>query len=204
MNPEDPYNPLDKTNLGISVADALLSRPAGPLPPRAAFSGAGIYAIYYTGNFAAYSRISESAAVPENAIPIYVGKAVPAGARKGTVALNTSPGNALYRRLQDHADSIENARNLRLRDFLCRWLVVDDIWIPLGEALLIQRFTPLWNQVLDGFGNHDPGSGRYNGQKPAWDVVHPGRAWADKCRPNQRTEREWISRIAAHLDAGSE
>jgi hypothetical protein len=26
---------------------------------------------------------------------------------------------------------------------------VDDIWIPLGESLLIEMFSPLWNKVLD-------------------------------------------------------
>lgn len=30
---ETPYNPLDKKNLGVSVADAMLSRPVSPLPP---------------------------------------------------------------------------------------------------------------------------------------------------------------------------
>jgi len=38
----------------------------------------------------------------------------------------------------------------------------------------------LWNIVLDGFGNHEPGSGRYNQQRSAWDIIHPGRQWAEK------------------------
>ena len=37
------YNPLDKVNLGKSVADALLSRPVEPLGQIAPFEGAGIY-----------------------------------------------------------------------------------------------------------------------------------------------------------------
>jgi hypothetical protein len=36
-----PFNPLDKTNLGESVADALLLQPVGPLPPEEPFIGAG-------------------------------------------------------------------------------------------------------------------------------------------------------------------
>jgi len=44
-----PFNPLDKTNLGASVADALLARPAMPLGELAEFQGAGVYAIYYGG-----------------------------------------------------------------------------------------------------------------------------------------------------------
>jgi hypothetical protein len=41
--------------------------------------------------------------------------------------------------------------------------------------------------LIDGFGNHDPGSGRYKGVRPRWDVLHPGRSWADKCQPRQET-----------------
>jgi len=40
--------------------------------------------------------------------------------------------------------------------------------------------NPLWNTVIDGFGNHDPGAGRYNQAKSAWDVLHPGRPWAER------------------------
>ena len=32
------------------------------------------------------------------------------------------------------------AENLDVDDFECRYLIVDDIWIPLGETLLIGRF----------------------------------------------------------------
>jgi hypothetical protein len=28
--------------------------------------------------------------------------------------------------------------------------------------MLIKMFNPLWNKVLDGFGNHDPEKGHYN------------------------------------------
>jgi len=67
-------------------------------------------------------------------------------------------------------------------------LVVDDIWIPLGESLLIEKTRPLWNIVLDGFGNHDPGSGRYNQQQSAWDIIHPGRKWAKKLQEGKPEE----------------
>ena len=43
-------------------------------------------------------------------------------------------------------------------------LSVDDIWIPLTESLLIERFKLVWNRVLDGFGNQDPGKER-NGKR---------------------------------------
>ncbi len=139
-----PYNPLDKTRLGESVAKALLSQTVGNLPPES-FKGAGIYALYYIGDFAAYRKIAEKNRSNRWAAPIYVGKAVPPGARKGGYGLGESPGDVLYRRLREHADSIKQTKNLSLDDFRCRYLVVDDIWIPLGESLLISMFSPLWN-----------------------------------------------------------
>jgi hypothetical protein len=168
-----PYNPLDKTHLGESVVRALLARAVVTMPPPAPFVGAGIYALYYMGDFSAYQRITEKNVRDAWAMPIYVGKAVPAGARRGGYGLSASPGEVLYRRLREHATSIQQVTNLALDDFRCRYLVVDDIWIPLAESLLISLFIPLWNHHLDGFGNHDPGAGRYNQQRSAWDEVHP-------------------------------
>ncbi len=141
--------------------------------------GAGIYAIYYSGKFGAYKRICTN---KNKEIPIYVGKAIPPGARKGNFGLDGNPGAVLYRRLNEHAESIDQAENIEIEDFQCRYLVVDDIWIPLGESLLIAEFSPLWNQLIDGFGNHDPGKGRYQQIRSRWDTLHPGRTWAYKCR----------------------
>ncbi|WP_408004883.1 Eco29kI family restriction endonuclease [Radiobacillus kanasensis] len=30
------------------------------------------------------------------------------------------------------------------------------------ESYLIRKHIPLWNNLIKGFGNHDPGIGRYN------------------------------------------
>lgn len=110
---------------------------------------------------------------------------MPAAARKGGFGLDVSPGTVLYSRLAEHAESIQCTENLNLGDFFCRYLAVDDIWIPLGENLLIEMFNPVWNRLVDGFGNHDPGSGRYLGKMPAWDALHPGRTWAKKLQPGK-------------------
>jgi hypothetical protein len=59
MSDPTPYNPLDKKNLGASVAEALLGRKPHPLGGLPSFHGAGIYAIYYKGDFRAYQKISE-------------------------------------------------------------------------------------------------------------------------------------------------
>ena len=190
MTQETPYNPLDKRNLGASVAEALLIKRAIPLNTLEKFCGAGIYAIYYSGRFEAYEPIASLNRNDNSVAPIYVGKAVPPGARKGGVGLEDAPSNALYNRLAEHAESIDSVHNLRIEDFFCRYLVVDDIWIPLGESLLIATFAPVWNTLIDGFGNHDPGKGRYNGLRPRWDVLHPGRGWAEKCQSRPETAEQ--------------
>jgi hypothetical protein len=199
LRKETPYNPLDKVNLGTSVTDAILQQPVAPLAPSEAFLGAGIYAIYYTGNYPAYRKIAESNRNGRFAQPIYVGKAIPKGARRGGLGLEATPGRALFSRLAEHAESIQQAENLESTDFFCRYLVVDDIWIPLGESLLIRRFAPIWNTLLDGFGNHDPGGGRYKQKRSPWDAIHPGRSWAMKCQSSQRTEAEILESLRVAL-----
>ncbi|MBE7543429.1 MAG: Eco29kI family restriction endonuclease [Bryobacteraceae bacterium] len=198
MHSEDPYNPLDKRNLGTSVADALLAKPLGPLPPGDSFIGAGVYAIYYRGEHPLYRPISLPLHTARQ-VPIYVGKAVPSGARKGGFSLDSAPGPVLFRRLVEHAESIEQAGNLAIEDFQCRYLVVDDIWIPLGESLLIQMFAPVWNRLIEGFGNHDPGKGRHQGQTPSWDVLHPGRSWAGRLQPSKKSASELAAAVEAYF-----
>lgn len=124
---------------------------------------------------------------------------VPPGARKGGYGLGSDPGQALFKRLAEHAGSIEAAKNLNISDFRCRFLVVDDIWIPLAESLLVAMYSPLWNQKINGFGNHDPGSGRYNQQRSPWDVIHPGRAWAYKLQPPSNDENVIREAAAAYI-----
>ena len=193
-----PFNPLDKRNLGESVADALLQTEACHLPPEP-FIGAGVYALYYIGSFFAYKHLTEMNRDNQFGRPIYVGKAVPPGARKGGLGLNADHGQALYKRLTEHAESVKATQNLEITDFYCRFLVVDDIWIPLAESMLIERFKPVWNRVLDGFGNHDPGKGRHQGMMPQWDCLHPGRAWAKRLQPCANTAEQLAERVEKYL-----
>jgi hypothetical protein len=181
--PDQPYNPLAKVHLAESITSTLLKRPRISLaeigPP---FEGAGIYVLYYTGRFPAYREIAS-----RRDSVIYVGKAVPSGSRKGIErSLETPAGQVLYARLQEHRESIEQAAHIRPEEFDCRYLVVDDIFIPLAESLLINKYEPIWNIRLTGFGNHDPGSGRYKQQRSPWDTVHPGRDWAMRCAANKK------------------
>lgn len=194
-----PFNPLDKRNLGESVADAALNSEIYPLPPEP-FIGAGVYMLYYVGDLPLYRKLANSNRNGRFENPIYVGKAVPAGARKGGMGLDVDHGMALFKRLSEHSESVTDAENLNLQDFRCRFLVVDDIWIPLAESLLIEKFAPVWNRVLDGFGNHDPGKGRHSGKMPYWDCVHPGREWAKRLQPCLYTRQELESRVTEYLD----
>ena len=78
----EPFNPLDKRNLGISIANAIFDQQVLPLGVIPSFGGAGIYAIYYHGDFPLYHKIAE-ANQNRDAQPIYAGKAVPEGSRRG-------------------------------------------------------------------------------------------------------------------------
>lgn len=195
------FNPLDRVELGRSVGRALLLSPCEALPPKR-FAGAGIYAVYYQGDFKAYRPV----ALPRCEWPIYVGKAMPPGARKGLIGLDASPGAKLHQRLREHARSVGGVTNLHGGDFRCRYLVVDDIWIPLAERLLIGHYRPLWNGVVDGFGIHAPGgepggtTGRAGQQKSLWDTLHPGRRFAEG-RPPRLPVRDILRLISGHLEA---
>jgi hypothetical protein len=197
-----PFNPLAKRQLAQSIAEALLISDLSPLPPSIRFPGAGIYAIYYSGAAPRYRKLIEKNAASESLAPIYVGKAIPFGGRKGGMDFDSAPGYSLFSRLSEHADSINETADLEIGDFRCRYLVVDDIWIPLGESLLIDRFRPLWNVLIDGFGNHAPGAGRYQQKKSPWDALHPGRRWAEKLQPPAKTVEIIESEIAAFFERG--
>ncbi|ESY90692.1 Eco29kI family restriction endonuclease [Mesorhizobium sp. LNHC209A00] len=196
-----PYNPLDKANLAKSIEFELLGRAPVPLPAVNNVKGAGIYVIYYVGRFPAYTPIAARNADGAYAQPIYVGKAIPKGGRKGGLSADASKGRALADRIAQHAASIEQATNLDSQDFSVRYLVVDDIWIPLGENMLIETFKPLWNRAIDGFGNRDPGNRRATQYRSSWDVLHPGRAFSTKLAESPLT-REFLERQVSDYLAG--
>lgn len=128
-----------------------------------------------------------------------MGQAIPEGARQGGIGKADATTTARLRRLVEHADSTHATPTLNVDDLVCRFLEVDDIWIPLGESLRIARFSLFWNTSIDGFGNHDPGKGRYNGMRPRWDVLHPGQGWAQRCQPRAELAEHIASQVAARL-----
>ena len=178
-----PYNPLDKDNLAKSVVDALRRCDVLPLSQTSELTGAGIYAIYYVGDLPIYGYLAAKNQDKLFEQPIYVGKAIPEGSRKGGVNSQKNKRKSqtpLRKRLSEHRSSIRSVAGLRVEDFFYRYLVVDDVWIPLGERMAIAMFQPVWNVVVDGFGIHTPGRGRKRQARSLWDTLHPGRKLAKR------------------------
>lgn len=158
--------------------------PVIELPPLEKFHGTGVYAIYYIGKGEIYKSLSERNRI-EFSMPIYVGKAVPRGWRQARAETNKEKKSyELNGRLNEHAKSIKHAKNLLSSDFHCRFMILEheaSSLIGTVEAAIIRYYKPIWNTKIDGFGNHDPGKGRYNQARSEWDIIHSGRPWADKC-----------------------
>jgi len=184
------------------VDEAILfleNTPVHPLPPGDSFIGVGVYTLYYGGDFALYDYI-KAANHEQCTQPIYVGKAVPPGWRSARLSRDPS-AQTLYARLREHARSIRQAENLDSDDFYCRFMILEGIETDLvtaAEAQLIRRYTPLWNCIVDGFGNHDPGSGRYGQARSEWDVVHPGRSWVDRLTGTPPELSDITGKIESH------
>jgi hypothetical protein len=167
--------------------------PLAPLPPIENFIGVGVYAVYLLEHPDLYTAFADPGAIH----PIYVGKAVPYGWRTAREQ-DQLPGNELFRRLTEHARSLHTAENLQISWFRTRFIflsgIESDLIVPI-EAALIRQHKPLWNVVIDGFGNHDPGKGRYNQAVSAWDTLHPGRAWVTNLTGNRPDRDVLIDRI---------
>jgi len=181
-----PYDPLDLRTLAENMVRVVLEQPLLRLASLEPFEGSGIYVIYYTGDFPPYEPIATENRNRQWRRPIYVGEATRKGGRKGGVLAEGPAGKALFERLRHHADSVRSAENLAIEDFWCRYLVLKDFFIPLCESLLIDRYEPIWNKLIDGFGNNPLGGPRQKQQqKSMWDVLHPGRTGA-AISPNKK------------------
>ncbi|MCL1910214.1 MAG: Eco29kI family restriction endonuclease [Kiritimatiellaeota bacterium] len=177
--------------------------PVFGLPPPESFVGSGIYALYHIGREGVYKKFGETINRVGYSVPIYVGKAVPSGWRQSRViSENTDKGKSLHTRLAQHAKSITAAKNLELADFACRFMIFEgeaQNMIPSVEAALVSQHNPLWNSVVDGFGNHDPGKGRHAGRISAWDALHPGRAWTSNITGERPDVKDLKRRITDYL-----
>jgi Eco29kI restriction endonuclease len=177
--------------------------PVHPLPPPERFLGTGVYALYYIGANPIYARYAQLNRLSYG-YPIYVGKAVPKGWRQARLSDNSmAQSNELINRLREHYKNINVAKGLGVEDFMCRFVIFEDEgsdMIGTIEAALIKLNMPLWNTSIDGFGNHDPGSGRYEQAKSEWDIIHPGRLWAEKCKGVLKPKNSIITKIQTHFN----
>lgn len=158
--------------------DAFVASPVHQLSAVPNFVGSGVYGIYL---------LDSTGTVYEGRVqstrPIYIGKAVPTGWRQGRLN-SSSSDRKLKARLMEHKRSIE-ATELDATRFGCRFLVMGDAaeeLIGAMESYLIRKYAPLWNSYIDGFGNHDPGKGRYDQAPSEWDTLHSGRLFASRLR----------------------
>lgn len=176
--------------------------PVHPLSPPETFIGTGVYALYYTGRNSLYRKYAELNRLAYG-FPIYVGKAVPKGWRQArTSSSKDSQSKELFSRLKEHSHNIEIGADLSLVDFTCRFVIFESEgsdMISTIEAALIKLNLPLWNTAVDGFGNHDPGKGRYEQARSDWDVIHRGRHWAEKCNGAPKSNAAILSNIERHL-----
>ncbi len=119
------------------------------LPP-----GGGVYALFHIGTHLLYPASIES--------PIYVGRA-----------------QAIRSRLRTHQRSLTEAVDLDAAAFVAAVIPVPRSAVAgLCEALLIERFQPVWNEPpLRGFGSRPQGARRTMQTPSPWDRLHPGRTW---------------------------
>ena len=164
------WDPLTYENLMAGTVAHFEEQERRPLDDIAGVDGPGIYALYYKGAMAEYQPIADGTR------PIYAGKAVPKGSRKGGGEVDVDHP-ALRNRLRDHARSIKQVNNLTISNFSYRVLAIVPVWIVFAEQALIKRYKPVWNSCLDGFGKHDQGSRRRETERSWWDTLHPGRSW---------------------------
>jgi hypothetical protein len=194
LRPESIFDPTDPNTSGRVVALTLVAQSKHPLAKIPEFYGAGVYAIYYKGDFAPYAQLKG------RDHPIYVGKADPDNqAAKDAV----SQGTKLSARLNEHARSIRKAiTTLDINDFECRFLIVQTGFQKSAEDYLINFFKPIWNsetKICFGLGKHGDSSDTRGNKRSPWDTMHPGREWAAATTENQKSHEVIIDQIGAHL-----
>jgi hypothetical protein len=192
--PPDFFDPSNPNRVGEIIAGALVMQPMHPIGSIPPFYGAGVYAIYYRGDFDAYLPIKNI----EH--PIYVGKADP---QKNDAKTPEDQGTRLYRRLDEHRKTIAQAKStLNIEDFYCRYLAVVTGWQTAAEAHLIGRYRPIWNKetkICYGFGKHGDDSKTRGNERSPWDMLHPGRQWAATNKENSRSVSDIKRDIAEHF-----
>ncbi len=192
--PTSVFDPSNPKVVGRFVALAMVAQQCHSLEHIPRTYGSGVYALYYTGDFAPYRPISGSET------PIYVGQASPALSNARTPL---EQGPKLCGRLTDHRKNIGKVLNtLRLSDFEFRSLVVQSGWETAAEDYLIHLFRPIWNNetnILYGLGKHgDSATTRANRRSP-WDTLHPGRSWAAQSTQDAKSVSQIEHELTGHF-----
>ena len=195
LRPDSIFDPTDPNTAGRIVALTLVAQQRHSLAHIPDFYGAGVYAIYYKGDFAPYLMLKGKDH------PIYVGKADP---DNPSAKEALKQGTKLSSRLREHAKSIRKARTtLSIADFECRFLIVQTGFQKSAEDYLINFFQPIWNsetKICFGLGKHGDSSDTRGNKRSPWDTLHPGRAWADSTTENQKAPELILEQINNHLE----
>ena len=197
----EPFDPLDLQHIGVTLAVEMLEQSLHPLPP-SKFTGAGVYAIYYSGQHPDYSAIvNRDGGTGGLRYPIYIGSALREKAKSGFNPKPTSQAR-MWERLIHHSKSIQDVidsgmdGHLLAEDFHCRYLVLSDAYVILAESVLIATFRPAWNGM--GFGSKVVGVERTSQRPSQWDSLHPGRGGRPTGNPEQR--RRALERVSASVE----
>lgn len=193
---EVKFDPLRLDILSENLRQALDARTPTAFPPSERFAGAGLYALYYTGPLPLYKGIKKKDT------PIYVGKAEAGNSSYGDPP--NDDGSKLYDRIVKHSVSVqevaESGGNLSVGHFEVRHLLLEDVWIVLGERALLRAYAPvLWNTLMPGFGANPPGTARRNARS-IWDTIHPDRPRAGEICNRRFTQSEMKQRIQRGVD----
>lgn len=187
------FDPGDPLRIAELIVNTMGAQPKLPLASLGRFWGAGVYAIYYKGDYDAYRPIKGTNH------PIYVGKADPKDTHAKTPE---GQGAKLCGRLGEHARNIAKAANLRVEDFEYRYLVVQSAWQKAAEDHLIVIYKPIWNNETDicyGLGKHGDAAKTRGNERAPWDMLHPGRKWAEGNPPNSKSVPQIKAAIAEHF-----
>lgn len=195
-NPGFVFDPSNPRVAGRIAGITLIAQSRKPLSNIESFYGSGVYAIYYSGDFPGYTRLSR------REHPIYVGKADPKDTASKTAM---EQGSRLSVRLNEHRRTILKAKTtLRIEDFEYRTLVVQTGWQSSAESYLIDLFKPIWNNevgICYGFGKHGDAPETRSNLRSPWDTLHYGRDWAhrDPEMKDARPAERIIADVSEHL-----
>ena len=137
------YDPFTYDTLMAGMVLRFEQQPLLDLAKPIEARGPGIYSLLYIGDFDAYNPITKKD------WPIYVGRATPSGSRRGseTRSRNSTGWNRLQKRLEEHRESLNQAKNLRIEHFKYRALPTEPVWIDIAERFLIRSFRPVMEQL---------------------------------------------------------